>query len=778
MTINMQREISRNVPARIPIPNFHQVTPLFTAYGCVLLERDTGKSYIYSAVNLKDGRRAVLDRRSFPLTTNDAAGMAEKMRLSGIAGAGQLEADKTVGENLNLADCRDRLNAIFTELLPRHGYTIRAEQISLADHILTAISRRNISLAEAGVGIGKTLAYLTAALLAKRGRLNGFYNLSFYTGTPYVEAGDMPVVVATSSIALQKALVTDYIPALSNIFMEHGIIKAPISFVIRKGREHYVCERSLRAHVGFEQNGAMRQTLEALLEPGAEIDLAEIDGLTPHVKRLICVSDHCQPNCPHRDGCSYLRFRKLAESPLIDIQVCNHNYLLADTLRRAEEQKPLIPNYQCLIIDEGHKFLQAARQMYGVEFSSRLLPEIREGVYRLPFRFEMTRNLARKSANTLASENSRLFRLLGERAQASDAEGEMERFTAAIDAEAARHLRNIYTIAELLMELLAGEPVVGTGAGLKSQLLWELAQVKHQAAILAPDGEHISWLELDDDGKRLCAIPKDLDKRLYSDLWHMGIPTIITSGTLSAGGDFSRVKQSLGLGYAGSRVVETSKPSPFDYYSNTMLYISEATPFPDPRDNAYLAAITSEIEKLVCASNGHAAVLFTSYKAMGLVCAALQQRNLPFPIFRMDKGGVRAIERFKRSGNGVLFASGSMWEGIDIPGDALSLLIIVKLPFAPPDPISEYERTLYSSFDEYKEKVITPEMLIRLLQGHGRLIRLETDSGVVAILDCRVNQLGAYRQVYLDALPDCPVTDSISCVEDFFLAHKLPAYHM
>jgi ATP-dependent DNA helicase DinG len=144
-------------------------------------------------------------------------------------------------------------------------------------------------------------------------------------------------------------------------------------------------------------------------------------------------------------------------------------------------------------------------------------------------------------------------------------------------------------------------------------------------------------------------------------------------------------------------------------------------------------------------------------------------------MFRMDKGGARDIERFKSSGNGVVFASGSMWEGIDIPGDTLSMLIIVKLPFPPPDPISEYERTLYNSFDAYRDGVITPEMLIRLLQGHGRLIRLETDSGVIAILDSRMN--GFYRDVTLTALPFCPVTSSISRVEDFMLEIKTPEYY-
>ena len=221
---------------------------------------------------------------------------------------------------------------------------------------------------------------------------------------------------------------------------------------------------------------------------------------------------------------------------------------------------------------------------------------------------------------------------------------------------------------------------------------------------------------------------------------------------------------------------ETSKPSPFDYWEKSMLYISEGMPFPNQRDENYILAVANEIEQLICASNGHAAVLFTSYRAMDMVWGHLEDRALPFPMFRMDRGGLHEINKFKRSGNGVLFAAGALWEGIDIPGDALSMLIIVKLPFAVPDPIGEYEQTLYANIAEYKECVILPEMLIKLKQGFGRLIRTETDSGVVAILDSRVNSNGLYRNYVLSGLPKCWVTDSIDDVENFYTAVKAPDY--
>jgi ATP-dependent DNA helicase DinG len=207
-----------------------------------------------------------------------------------------------------------------------------------------------------------------------------------------------------------------------------------------------------------------------------------------------------------------------------------------------------------------------------------------------------------------------------------------------------------------------------------------------------------------------------------------------------------------------------------------MLYISEDMPFPDQSCENYILSVANEIEELVNASHGHAAVLFTSYKAMDLVWEILERRGLQFPMFRLDKGGVREIERFKESGNGVLFAAGALWEGIDIPGDALSMLIIVKLPFAVPDPIGEYEQTLYSSMAEYKDRVIKPEMLVKNKQGYGRGIRKETDTCVIAMLDSRVNSNGSYREIVLDSLPNCYVTDDIELVGQFYKVKKSPEY--
>jgi len=268
-----------------------------------------------------------------------------------------------------------------------------------------------------------------------------------------------------------------------------------------------------------------------------------------------------------------------------------------------------------------------------------------------------------------------------------------------------------------------------------------------------------------------------LDNRLYTDIWSMGTPFILTSGTLSASGDFARTRQTLGIDKMNIHLVrDVSMPSPFDYKKNVLLFLSENTPFPDQKDKGYIAAVTDEVERLIRASYGHAAVLFTSYNMMGLVHSALCHRSLPYPLFRMGRRDTAALEQFKASGNGVLFASGALWEGIDIPGDALSMLIIVKLPFAAPDPIGDYERSLFGSMEAYKTRALVPDMLVKLKQGFGRLIRTEADTGVCTILDCRANGSGAYHRLVLNALPSCRVTSSILEVGRFIQETKPDSY--
>jgi ATP-dependent DNA helicase DinG len=663
---------------------------------------------------------------------------------------------------------------IFDEILPKHGFAPRDKQTELAGEILSAMCKSEVLLAEAEVGIGKTLAYLLPAVLVRRGRVN-----ETKLGAVLPDGHPMPVAVATSSIALQRAIVREYIPALSDILMKHGIIKTPLTAALRKGKGNYLCERKLAAFIGFADAGT--KAVLAPLVNGTLADLGAAKNLTSYMKRNIRVDDRCGADCRLRGTCRYMRHMRDVRRGGYDFQVLNHNLFLADLLRRSKGDRPLIPDCRAVVIDEAHKFTDAARDMYGASLSLAELCRIVRNVRGFTFApgvptFDVTRECDR-----IRSKSRLLFQYLNKEV-ANPEDDEPERYATKIRERTAKLISALKENIDALNETLSGRAVAVKYEARRRDTLRVLERASGSLAAFSGHEDLVYWMEDDgsDDELRFAAlrgIPKNLGELLRRDLWGNDIPIILTSGTLSAAGSFEHMKRKTGIDLIPEkRLAETSKPSPFNHRENTLLYISENTPFPDNRDAGYIASVAAETERLILASRGHAAVLFTSYKAMDMTFEKTAARGLPFPLFRLDRGGGAAIEQFKRSGNGVLFASGAMWEGIDIPGDILSMLIIVRLPFAVPDPVSDWERTLYRDMDEYRNLVVAPEMLIKLKQGHGRLIRTETDTGCVAILDSRANTRGAYRGRVLAALPNCRVTSGIGDIDRFMLEKKPPAY--
>jgi len=286
--LSIQTEISRTAPQDTRERVFTNGDPILYAFDCALLERMTYNGFVYTAVNMKTGKQETISRTRYPLSPAGVETMAEKIRTSRIAGAGRLEIDRPFEERIDFDKALDILNEVFRTVLPMYGYVIREEQISLAEHILNSIRLRYVSLDEAEVGTGKTLAYLVAAVIVKRGRLNDFWNMSLYPGMPYYKMDKMPIVIATSSIALQRAIFTEYIPALSDILLENRIIKKPLTAVIRKGKEHYICKHNLHSYIYHANSPQTKEILETL-KSVSSIDLTEIDRLTPYIKRKIAV---------------------------------------------------------------------------------------------------------------------------------------------------------------------------------------------------------------------------------------------------------------------------------------------------------------------------------------------------------------------------------------------------------------------------------------------------------------------------------------------------------
>jgi ATP-dependent DNA helicase DinG len=774
-------EIVYEPPANTPGRFLANGAFLFAAYGCALTERQTTSGmYVYTAASLTTGKSETLSRRKRQLDKDGFPGMAAKIGALPFRGDGRLSIDRKPGAGANGKTLTGTAKRIFIDILPLYGYAVRENQIKLAEHILDVAGRRGITLAESEVGTGKTHAYLTAAALVKRGRLNDFWLQGCYPSQSCVESVNMPVVVSTSSIALQKAIDTDYIPELSRILLRHGVINTPLTSAVRKGKDHYICEKRLR--IFYESTDAKtKAALAAFMGAAAPFDLTGVESLSPHMKRHIRVSGKCPENCGHRAECRYQGYLKKANSLKVDFQITNHNYFLADILHRAGGKRPLLPNCQFVIIDEAHKFLAAARSMYGMELTDSELPELAREIHTFTLGKSNSGVNVHRFAKRMEEQSGKLFQRLNDNIPETDGDDDAERFTAVMDGDVCRCLKKLAGISDDLAEAVADSRIQMLYRDRRSKAVWLLGMVYDRVNELRQQSRLVHWLEKRVEGEIetdvLRAIPKDLDERLHRDLWGGGIPIVLTSGTLSASGDFTRAKRTLGLDRLPERrLFSTTMPSPFDYKNNCLIYISEATPFPDNKDKQYIDAIADEIERLVIASHGHAAVLFTSYNAMGQVHAILNRRGLPFPLFRLERGGVNAIDRFKRSGNGILLASGAMWEGIDIPGDALSLLVIVKLPFAVPDPIGDYERSLCGGMEKYKALCVVPDMLVKNKQGFGRLLRIESDTGVFAMLDSRVNERGTFRSRFLASLPPCAVTSRISVVSQFIRDKKPRAY--
>ena len=622
---------------------------------------------------------------------------------------------------------------IFREILPRHGMAVREEQIALCHEVLDTLYNKEISLCEAGVGTGKTLAYLVGCILWQMNR---------------PERMKLPIVISTSSVALQDAILTEYLPDLSAVLLAEGIIGEPITAVIRKGKERFVCDARLAERASLVQPSRKRQT-NSLNIAAHILDLDHIPELSRYDRCRICVPQSCPRDCFMRLDCRYQQYLRDSMKP--DIQICNHNYLLADAAHRMENQPLLLRSYQALVVDEAHKLPDAARQMYTEKLSEAdmddLCLQLQQAHYLhleqrlrstfLAFSISCGQNLSRLRRKDSVSFTLTPFR------------------------------------REALADCIAILQYAGAILGMPRYLRHRLGEAESFFRLfLLEVPTRILYIDYDADGKpTFCAASSRVPQLLRSALWNTREPAILTSGTLAAAGDFSHTEQLLGLTtYRPLRHFRAD--SPFNYKEKCLLYLP-------PRimarvDNRRMA---EEIVQLVDACHGHALVLFTSYRQMAEV-RALTDGQWTYPTYQAWRNGGKIIRQFKQSGNGVLFAAGSCWEGIDFPGDMVSLLIIAKLPFPIPDPVSDYERKQYPNLRDYINAEVIPEMQKKLRQGFGRAIRTEQDSCVVAILDERAGIGGKYHDAALAALPTCPITEKIEDVQQFIREQKRPDYFL
>ena len=660
---------------------------------------------------------------------------------------------------------------IFHDLLPAQGMAERPEQAALSHRMLDGLLNGSIALCDAGTGIGKTYAYLAAGAAFHRFRAD--------QGRPF-----RPVLISTSSIALQNAIQTEYLPILSDALAADGLISEPLLTVIRKGKSHYVCRQQLEHRLlQIKLSKKNERTVEALLSLREHVDMDGVSHLTSFDRERVCVSQHCDcNNCDlvaansislasgqgrklahsvaaplptkPKGGfagtpkyCRYRAFLEDCDSGEFSFQICNHNLLLADAIHRNTGRSPILPDTSAVIIDEAHKLPDAARQMFGTTLEAGDV-------------HSLIRNLRREkfllAAESLAELSAPLLRLMNE---PFDTEKTFQSFARFLIAPA----RNLHIIQKQLHGLLSAAA---------SRQLKKLASTTE---LLTKENSGLVFYAMEDrrGGTMLCAVAADMTAQLRSTLWSQERPAILTSGTLAVGTDFRRFKEETGL-LADGRVSESISASPFDYKANCLLYLPPHPP--EQADSCYFDTLAAEITALLDACWGHALVLFTSYAAMSAIKERLAEMDLPWEVFTLGRNAVHTTQQFKTSPGSILLATGAAWEGFDFPGDCVSLLVIPRLPFSRPDALKEKKRAEYPDLRSFIRAVVVPEMQIKLKQGFGRAIRTETDTCVVAILDERSAPGQRHHDAMLAALPDLPVTSSLEDVVEFIYRLKGPDY--
>jgi ATP-dependent DNA helicase DinG len=612
-----------------------------------------------------------------------------------------------------------RLAAVFPSFEPR------PQQDAIAGEVADALERGEHLLAEAGTGTGKSLAYLLPALVSGR-----------------------RVVVATATKALQEQLLTQDVPAAA------AALGRDVRVAVLKGRENYLCRKSLHglellggsagALLADADDAAALEGLRGWIESTETGDRAELP-FEPSASlwaELAVGSDRCTGRrCPFLGTCFAEAARERAGAA--ELVIANHALYFADlALRGRTDGAGILPEHDAVVFDEAHRLEDAAASWLGGRISLAGLRRLARDVERACREERLA-----PPARALAELDRRAEGLF----QGLDAGRGRRRLTEAdVDGEVAAG----FTVAVALAQL--AEVLAGSGEEPDALARRALAAAETLETCLAVgEPARVSWAE----PAALAWAPVDVCDVLRETLWESDVTCVLVSATLEP--RFLRGR--LGLDEAREAVF----PSPFDYREQALVYVPAA--FPEPRAPGYYHRLADEVVALCGLSRGRALVLTSSYRALDELAERARGR-LPYPLLKQGEAPrERLLDRFRAEVDSVLFATATFWQGVDVRGESLSLLVIDKLPFAAPgDPLVEArcERIARAGDDWFAEYAV-PAAILQLRQGFGRLIRGHGDEGVVAILDPRL-RTRAYGRRFLAALPPAPLVSDRAAVAEFF----------
>jgi ATP-dependent DNA helicase DinG len=604
------------------------------------------------------------------------------------------------------------------------GFEPRAGQAALAQEVADALERGEHLLAEAGTGIGKSLAYLIPAL----------------------DSGQR-VVVATATKALQEQLLTKDVPAAA------AALGREVDVAVLKGRQNYLCRKSLHMlalplfRTAEDASGYERlQDWIATTETGDRAELAFEPRATLWAEVAVGPDRCAGKRCPFLATCFSERARGRAQEA--ELVIVNHALYFADLALRAKtgDGAGVLPEHDAVVFDEAHRLEESAAAWFGGRVSLGGLRQLLRDVERA----------CRETSRAVPARALDAIDRRGEELLAGLDPGRGRRRLTAADAEAAAS--PAAALAAALVQL--AEALRGGGEDLDLLARRSLAVVDDLGACLdVDDDDVVSWAEQ----SVLAWAPIDVSDTLRGILWKREVVSVLVSATLEP----RFLRRRLGLDEAR----EVSLPSPYDYREQALLYVPRS--IPEPRSPGYDARLAEEVLALCRLSEGRALVLTTSYRSLDGLAERLEPR-LPFPLLVQGEAPrERLLERFREDVDSVLLATQTFWQGVDVQGESLSLLVIDKLPFAAPnDPLVEArcERIAKDGGDWFAEYAV-PSAVLQLRQGFGRLIRGHSDQGVVAILDPRLRTRG-YGRRFLEALPPAPLVGDLGAVAAFLGARE------
>lgn len=626
----------------------------------------------------------------------------------------------------------------FAQIKP--GFRARPGQQALAEAIADNIAADNILIGEAGTGVGKTFAYLVPVLVSGKRS-----------------------IISTGTRHLQDQLFHSDLPAVRRA------LRLNPKVALLKGRANYLCRSRLEktAHNPALRDPEMAAQLQAIRIWAAQTttgDIAEVLDVpetSPIWQHVTSHDDYCSDHEPaEMAGCFVLAARKKAMDATV--VVVNHHLFCADLALKEGDYGELLPEAEAIVIDEAHQLADTAAMFFGRRLSSRQLFDLARDS--LSEHLAEAPDMAEIRQRSEALEKAvRDFRLSLGIAQRRDAWAMVQNEPAVIGA--IEHLQNTL---ELLFEPLDAGAV--RGKGLESCRRRCLEQLESLEAFTdARDQRYVHWFESFRTGFSLNLTPQNVADTFAQALTQLGSSWVFTSATLSVGGSFEHFRAQLGLEDAAEIQVD----SPFDYRRNAMLYLPADMPL--PQDPAYDRAVLEVASHVIDAGGGRCFVLFTSHRALELAAAELR-RVCRYPVLVQGQMPKRElVDAFQAMGNAVLLGTSSFWEGVDVRGEALSSVVIDRLPFASPgDPvlqarIENMKRNGKNAFIEYQ----LPMAVLMLKQGVGRLIRDVTDRGVLTICDPRL-QTKSYGKTFLDSLPAMRTVQRAQSVDKFFATANSP----